>query len=195
MKNTLIISVLVTIVAANPVARPQFVDFYSVVTSAGPPPVVTMAVGAYSQIVYWNPSSVAAAAAAEITSDPVMQYSYSASASSGDGLYKRATATACATQLVGYGPKPTVDTPSAFLAYKPFAAAASAAAVPEGYEQTFENLNASNNAYGYMGYTTLMSYNASLCSSQCDDIFGCSAFNICKLQKPSPLNTPQSLIL
>ena len=75
MKNALIISALAGMVTATPFARPQFVDFSSLISSAGPPPSATMALGLYSQVISWDPSSVALAAAAAITSDPVMQYS------------------------------------------------------------------------------------------------------------------------
>lgn len=100
------------------------------------------------------------------------------------GLAKRATSTSCQVQPTGVslGPQATADTASAFLAFAPFAAAASSAAaasaVPTGYVNTFSNLQASNNAYGYMGYTLLSSYNAQTCADKCTKINGCQAFNI-----------------
>ncbi|KAL1301923.1 hypothetical protein AAFC00_002386 [Neodothiora populina] len=92
-------------------------------------------------------------------------------------LNKRATTT-CVVQPTGYGPVPSPDSAAAFLAYAPFASSASAAAVPAGYVQTFKNLNASNNAYGYLGYTALKSYDSNLCASKCNAINACAAFNI-----------------
>jgi hypothetical protein len=70
---------------------------------------------------------------------------------------KRA-ATACAPQPTGAGPIPSPDTASAFLDYAVFKSAASSAPVPIRYSQMFTNLQASNNAYGYMGNSTLKTY-------------------------------------
>jgi hypothetical protein len=85
----------------------------------------------------------------------------------------------CAPQPLGSGPIPSPDTASAFLADSDFAAAASAAPVPSGYTNTFTNLQASNNAYGYMGFTTLSSYDSQQCADNCGAIDGCMAFNLC----------------
>ena len=59
-----------------------------------------------------------------------------------------------------------------------FAAAASAAPTPSGYTNTFTNLNASSNAYGYMGFTTLSSYDSNACAAKCNAITDCIAINI-----------------
>ena len=44
--------------------------------------------------------------------------------------------------------------------------------------QSFSNLQGSNSAYAYMGYTALKSYDAATCASKCKAISGCNAFNI-----------------
>lgn len=67
---------------------------------------------------------------------------------------KRA-ATSCVAQPLGSGPAVSPDTASAFLANAAFAKSASAAPTPSGYIQSFKNLKASNNAFGYLGYTAL----------------------------------------
>ena len=56
--------------------------------------------------------------------------------------------TTCVTQPTGYGPVVSPDTPSAFIANTDMAAAATNAATPSGYQKTFTNNQASNNAYG-----------------------------------------------
>ncbi|KEQ68676.1 hypothetical protein M436DRAFT_26027, partial [Aureobasidium namibiae CBS 147.97] len=70
------------------------------------------------------------------------------------------------------------DTPANFLALGDFASAANKAETPSGYQQTFVNQQASNNANGYLGYTTLPTYDVASCSKKCDFIVGCQAFNI-----------------
>lgn len=56
--------------------------------------------------------------------------------------------TTCVTQPTGYGPVVSPDNPSAFIANTDMAAAATNAATPSGYQKTFTNNQASNNAYG-----------------------------------------------
>jgi len=97
---------------------------------------------------------------------------------------RAATPTSCQAQPTGVSLGPQTvsgsDSPSAFLAYPAFAATASAAAsaVPAGYVNTFFNLAASNNAYGYMGYTLLSDYDQQKCADKCTKINGCQSFNI-----------------
>ncbi|KAG9553605.1 hypothetical protein KCU71_g10255, partial [Aureobasidium melanogenum] len=108
-------------------------------------------------------------------------------------LAKRATSTATGCQAqptgVSLGPQGSDDSPSAFLAYPAFSAtavaAAASSAVPSGYVNTFSNLQASNNAYGYMGYTLLTDYSAQKCADKCTKINGCQAFNIYYERDPS----------
>ncbi|KAH0372127.1 hypothetical protein KCU65_g1426, partial [Aureobasidium melanogenum] len=106
-------------------------------------------------------------------------------------LAKRATSTSCHVQPTGVslGPQSTDDSPSAFLAYPAFSAtavaAAASSAVPSGYVSTFNNLQASNNAYGYMGYTLLTDYDTHKCADKCTKINGCQAFNIYYERDPS----------
>ncbi|KEQ74650.1 hypothetical protein M436DRAFT_33222, partial [Aureobasidium namibiae CBS 147.97] len=59
-----------------------------------------------------------------------------------------------------------------------FASSASQAPVPQGYTQTFQNLNASNNAYGYMGYSVLQSYDTNACAAKCNAMNGCISVNV-----------------
>jgi hypothetical protein len=100
-------------------------------------------------------------------------------------LEKRAAApTSCQAQPTGVslGPQSTDDSASAFTAYPAFSqtavSAAAASAVPSGYVNTFSNMVASNNAFGYMGFTLLNDYNQQTCADKCTKINGCQAFNI-----------------
>ncbi|KAL2029338.1 hypothetical protein VTO58DRAFT_108530 [Aureobasidium pullulans] len=51
-------------------------------------------------------------------------------------------------------------------------------AAPAGYTAMFTNLNASNSANQYMGYTLLPSYDVQSCASKCSAITGCNSVNI-----------------
>ncbi|KAF1821861.1 uncharacterized protein K489DRAFT_321376, partial [Dissoconium aciculare CBS 342.82] len=99
-------------------------------------------------------------------------------------IVKKAVTT-CTSLPVGYGPTPTPDTPSAFLALPDFGKAALAAKTPSGYFQSFQNLNASNNAYGYLGYTTLTTYDVNKCAAKCTALTGCASFNVYWERSPS----------
>ncbi|TIA47536.1 hypothetical protein D6C79_04596 [Aureobasidium pullulans] len=58
------------------------------------------------------------------------------------------------------------------------ASAANNAAAPAGYTAMFTNLNASNSANQYMGYTLLPSYDVQSCASKCSAITGCNSVDI-----------------
>lgn len=92
---------------------------------------------------------------------------------------------ACAKQPDGYGPVPTPDTPAAFLAYPPFHQMAQGAKTPQGYVETFKDLNASSSANSYLGLHTLSSYDVIGCSQLCDNTTLCTAFNIYIERDPS----------
>jgi hypothetical protein len=70
------------------------------------------------------------------------------------------------------------DTPSDFLAYPAYSAAANNASTPAGYTNTFTDLHASANADGYSGYTTLSTYDVASCAAKCSASSSCHAFNI-----------------
>jgi hypothetical protein len=92
---------------------------------------------------------------------------------------------ACDPQPTGAGPVPSPDTASAFMALSAFAATASAAPVPSGYTQTFKNLQGSSQAYGYMGFTLLDSYDTETCAAKCNSITGCVGINVYFERDPS----------
>jgi len=157
-------------------------DFASIPTST---PVV--ATGVLSQVISFNPSSAASAAAADVTAD------LQASTVGLNGRIKRqlnitsipSVCTGGAAQPTGAGPRVTPDTASAFVSYAGFSAAASDAPVPSGYTKTFTNLQAANNANGYLGFTAVQSYDVQKCADICDAKAGCSSFNIYYERDPS----------
>ena len=172
MKSALILGALATLGSA----LPQEIQ-WKVVEAAPDPPTVVVPIGATPQTVTYIPDAAASSAAALIFADPLPQISE-------PGVEKRNNG-ACSLQPPGAGPVPSPDTASSFLSYPAFAAAASAAPVPSGYTNTFTNLKASSQAYGYMGYTALSSYSSEDCATACNGRVGCSAFNIFFERDPS----------
>lgn len=160
------------------VARAQGIDWDA--WDSEPKPTPTSApVGGGSEVVPYDGKAAAASAAADITSDLAQAGPQRRNIIPGnDNMNVHIKRSPCQTQPAGAGPVPSPDTASAFLSYADFAAQASAAPVPSGYSLAFSNLAASSSAYGYMGYTTLQSYDTALCASKCNAITGCSAINI-----------------
>ncbi|KAF2171165.1 hypothetical protein M409DRAFT_50643 [Zasmidium cellare ATCC 36951] len=146
------------------------------VASAGPPPQPRVQTNVPSQTVKYDHVAAETAAAAE----------QSAEANEPD-VQRR---DACDPQWLGHGPIPTPDTAEAFVSYASFSSAALAAPTPTGYTNTFKDLNAMNNALGYMGFTLLDTYDVTACSQKCDAIDGCAAFNVAFERSPSKDPSP-----
>jgi hypothetical protein len=91
-------------------------------------------------------------------------------------------AKACTPQSAGISHQTQPDTALAFLADPYYANLATTALTPPGYTVAYTNLCASNNANGYLTYTTLSEYNVQHCSTKCDAMDACNSFNICKLR-------------
>ncbi|KAI0197983.1 hypothetical protein F4808DRAFT_269718 [Astrocystis sublimbata] len=168
MKYSLAFSAFIALCAAQ--------DFpWDVIDSADPPPTVTVPYGADdATIVAYNSQTAVAAVVADIISDPLPQDVNPVTSNDKRDLVKRA----CQPQTLGKGPVPDVDTAAAFLSYPAFKNAAESAATPTGFALNYRNLNASSNAYGYMGFTLLDEYNTQTCASKCTKINGCRSFNI-----------------
>jgi len=149
MRSFITLASIFALAAAAPAPVPQDIDFDLV--EAVPNPSYTTVVGATAQIVSYNPTSVLSAAASQITATETADSGITA---------RNEKRTACAPQPSGASGAPTVstDSPAAFTASPDFSSIAVNAPVPSGYTQQFSNQKASNNAYGYMGYTTLQTY-------------------------------------
>jgi hypothetical protein len=179
MRYSLAVPAFAALAAALP--APQLIDLDMVAAQ----PNISYTTTASS--VTYDVTSIAAQATDDITSISV-DLSAIATQSVLTAIEKRA---ACAAQPTGVSgayaapAEPTDDTVSAFASNTAFAAAASSAPIPAGYSNTFTNLNASNNAYGYMGYTTLSSYDTIKCASKCNAINGCMSFNLYFERDPS----------
>ncbi|KAI1350943.1 hypothetical protein F5Y01DRAFT_134781 [Xylaria sp. FL0043] len=148
---------------------------WDVIESASPPPTVTVPWGAASAtIVPYSSETAIASVVADIVSDPLPQPTDLPAAVEKREIVKRA----CQPQTQGSGPVPDDDTAAGFLSFSAFADAANSAPTPDGYALNYRNLNASSNAYGYMGFAIMDSYDTRSCASQCTGINGCLSFNI-----------------
>ncbi|KAI4720392.1 hypothetical protein E4T48_03404 [Aureobasidium sp. EXF-10727] len=167
MRSFTVAAAFAAMAVANPL--PQEID-WAAVDALAPIPTVTIPVvdvSAQASTVSYQPSAAASSIAVQVKASGV----------SSAGLKARAAAT-CKPQPTGAGPVPSDDTPEAFLAYEDFSTIAKSASTPQGYYNTFTDLKASNNAYGYLGYTVLDEYSTQTCASKCDAIKGCAAFNL-----------------
>ncbi|KAF4551540.1 Hypothetical protein D9617_13g100410 [Elsinoe fawcettii] len=170
-----VVSALAALAQAAPAPAPQDIEFDLVY--ALPNPSSSVDLTATAQVVKYDPTSILQDALPQITQDPHTDDG------AGSTLRKRA---ACQKQPAGAKNAPTVaDDPASFKASVDFANAANNAVTPAGYTQTFKNLKASNNAYGYMGYSTLDSYDVATCAGRCTKINGCMSFNLYFERDPS----------
>ncbi|KAJ9644470.1 hypothetical protein H2199_003433 [Coniosporium tulheliwenetii] len=140
---------------------------WDVVDAAPAPPSPTIAIGVAAQTVEYKPEEASASVEAEILAHPIATEAESTvplPTETGSTIEKRELSKrACEAQAIG-------------------------APVPSGYTNTFTNLKASNNAYGYMGFTTLKTYDSNACASKCNAIMGCAAFNL--YFERNPINAP-----
>jgi hypothetical protein len=159
MRSTFFIPTLVAVVAALPAPAPQEINL--VLFADVPTPTTVLATGVPTIVTYDTKALLASATAASSISVAITN-----AASSAPSIVKRAV---CSPQPSGYGPVTTnpKDDAASFAANSVYANAANAAAVPAGYVQTFKNLNASSNAYGYMGFSNLQQYNPQTCATKC----------------------------
>ncbi|KAG9661666.1 hypothetical protein KCV03_g9039, partial [Aureobasidium melanogenum] len=181
MRSIFAFSALAMLAAAIP--TPQEIDIELV--NDTPDPTYTIDVGVTAQAVSYTDQAAQVSSVVSSVSVAISDVL------SGTAVATIAKRSACATQPTGvasYAPTgtgTTNDNPSSFLANTAFQAAATNAPIPPGYDNTFTNLQSSNNAYGYMGFTTLNTYDTNLCASKCNAINGCMAFNIYFERDPS----------
>ncbi|KAH0168770.1 hypothetical protein KCU67_g3338, partial [Aureobasidium melanogenum] len=170
------------LIAAMP--RPQDIDLDMVIDT--PDPTFSEAVGVAAQTVTYNSASVIAAATSAVSSVSV---EISDVLSQTAVVSKRAAATTCAPQPSGATSAPTYaagsDNAADFLANTYYASVASAAPTPSGYTQAFVAQEASNNAFGYMGYDTFDTYDVATCAQRCTAKNGCVSINMYFERDPS----------
>ncbi|KAF2717843.1 hypothetical protein K431DRAFT_232193, partial [Polychaeton citri CBS 116435] len=162
-------------------AAPQDIDLDMV--AAAPDPTYTISVGVPAQTVTYDIPSIVSEAT-DVSSMTVDPDNVATDAPAGDRMVRRGN---CAAQPTGASGAPSYspDSASAFASQTSFGDIASAAPTPSGYDQTFVNLAGSNNAYGYLGFTTLSTYDTKTCAQKCDKINGCMAVNIYFERDPS----------
>lgn len=169
MKSTLFTAAIAV------VARAQKFD-WDAYDSVSKPTPVKVPIGGGTQTIKYDDNAATASVVAEVastTDDEHQPHNVP-----GNNIHTNAKRSPCQEQPQGAGLVTLPDTAADFLNNQIYADTALAAPVPSGYSQTFSNLAASSSAYGYMGYTTLSSYDTGLCASKCNAINGCSAFNI-----------------
>ncbi|KAI1177844.1 hypothetical protein F4777DRAFT_587062 [Nemania sp. FL0916] len=170
--NTLLLNTLVSLAGASPLRPRQLLNFGLLDSTPDP----TLHVPSIEE----QPHTVSfdlPAATQEAVANPLP-------ATTKRGIEAR-TNDACSSLDAGSGPIPTPDSSDSFLAFDEFATAANSASVPSGYYQTFANLQGSNSAYGYSGFSTLETYDTAECASRCNNVDSCSGFNIYFERDPS----------
>ncbi|THX78795.1 hypothetical protein D6D05_05226 [Aureobasidium pullulans] len=173
--------------AANLVAAlpaPQEIDLDMVLDT--PDPTFSQAVGVVAQTITYDTASMIAVATAAASS---VSIEISDVLSQTAVVSKRAAPTTCVPQPSGATSAPTyaagTDNAANFLANNYYSSVASAAPTPSGYNMAFVNQQASNNAFGYMGFSVLDTYDVATCASRCTALNGCVSINIYFERDPS----------
>ncbi|KAF9870602.1 hypothetical protein CkaCkLH20_11908 [Colletotrichum karsti] len=181
MRSTTLIAAFAALVKAQ-----SGLDF-DMIDAAPDPPIATVPIGAAAAtVVSYDANAAAASVSSDVKASPLPQETAPAMATSAAKMKKSLVQRSpCSPQPAGNGPVPNPDTSAAFLSSTDLSNAANNAPTPDGYVNTFKNLQASSSAYGYMGYTTLNAYDTKVCASKCDAINGCIAFNIYFERDPS----------
>ncbi|KAI4850680.1 hypothetical protein E4T44_02603 [Aureobasidium sp. EXF-8845] len=182
MRSFLMIPAFVALAAGR--ALPQEIDLDMVI--AAPDPTVVELVGATAQIVTFDTSSILGQATAAASSISIAVTNvFSGSAVPTGDIAKRAACDPQPTGVRSYAPVSGSDNASMFRVNPTFSSIAAAATAPAGYTNKFKNAGGSNNAYGYLGFRTLDSYDTDSCAAYCSSTLGCMAFNIYFERDPS----------
>ena len=178
MRSTIVAAAFAAVAAAKPIAQNLDWDFLETVSAMPTVTVPVVGIQAQETTVAFDASTATAAIATAVSAAGV-----STTAVVGKRAIKARSA--CQPQPTGALAPAQPDTVDTFAADQTYHSAAKNAITPAGYTNTFTDLSASNNAYGYMGYTTLPSYDVQSCSAKCDAIEGCQSFNIYFERDPS----------
>ncbi|KAH0341844.1 hypothetical protein KCU81_g6025, partial [Aureobasidium melanogenum] len=181
--------------AALPAAQPQQIDLSMVLDT--PDPTFSQAVGVAAQTVTYDTASLIAVASAAASS---VSIAVSDVLSPTAVISKRAaTSTTCVPQFTGASSAPTysaaADNVADFLADPYYASVASTAPVPTGYNQAFVNQQASNNAFGYLGYDSFDTYDIATCASRCTARNGCVSVNMYFERNPSGCSNSSAIMI
>ncbi|KAI1343535.1 hypothetical protein F5Y15DRAFT_235938 [Xylariaceae sp. FL0016] len=166
MRSSVLLQTLASLAGASPLVARQDIDF-NLVNAAPDPSTAAIPVGPTAGSATYD--LAAATQAATATPLPVEP------AGKRDVLEARS---ACQPMPTGSGPSITPDTDQAFLGSSDLSTTATGATTPSGYNRTFTNLQASNTAYGFIGFTTLSSYDTVRAGNLCNFMSGCLGFNI-----------------
>ena len=169
--TTAFITSFIAAAVASPLVARQDIDF-DLVDDTPNPTTASIPLGETSQAV----SHDLAEATEEATATPLPANTTPTGAQKREPVI--AGRAACDPQPTGSGPVAAIDTAEEFLTYSALSTAATGATTPSGYSNTFQDLHASSSAYGYMGMTTLSSYDPAQCAAFCDNIDGCLGINI-----------------
>ncbi|KAI0894267.1 hypothetical protein F4806DRAFT_498050 [Annulohypoxylon nitens] len=175
--STAVIQTLVAGVTASPAIDPRQGIDTSLVNSAPAPTNASIPIGPTADSTTYNLTKATASATASplpVGTAPIKR------------RYITARQTACEPLPSGAGPVPTPDTDSSFLNYSIFSTNASNASTPSGYNETYIDLHARSESYGYLGFNTIDSYDTQYCATQCSTVWrGCQGFNIFFERDPS----------
>jgi len=168
--NTLTVVAFACLASAN-VQKRQDIDFSAYAAQPTLPDVAAPVGFVSATTASYDATAVASSAAADITT------ALSVSAA----LKKRVVApSSCTSNPAGTGPTASPDTPSGFISYSAFQAAATGAATPVGYKNVLTNGAGSVQDSTYMTYKMLDSYDPLACAEFCQANQGCNTFNVCK---------------
>ncbi|CAD6441785.1 ca94745b-74a2-466d-bc4a-aa2a58e6fe5c [Sclerotinia trifoliorum] len=174
MKSTIAFSALLAVATANPFLKARTLDIsaYKAVPTA--PARGAPAGNTVTASITYNPKSVSDAAVAAATVSVAVI----------NRRHKRSTCpSTCAALPAGNGPRVnSPDTVAAFEADLNLSDAALNAVTPPGYVRVdgFQNVHAAAESATYLTYISdsFTSYDPAICANACNDIQGCTSFNI-----------------
>lgn len=180
MKSTITLSTLLAVATATPFLKARSLDISAYKAVPTVPVTGAPAGNTVTASITYNPSSVASAAIAAATSSVAIV----------NRRHKRSSCSnTCAVLAAGNGPSVnSPDTAAAFQADQNLADAALNAVTPPDYALVdgFQNVDAAAQSATYLTYISdsVTSYDPAICANACNNIQGCTSFNICKLALP-----------
>ncbi|PNS19017.1 hypothetical protein CAC42_6112 [Sphaceloma murrayae] len=176
---------MAVVARAVPAPLPQGMDLSLV--DALPDPTFPADLDSPPETITYDPATILAAAAEQITATPSPRDDESTP------LSKRQAA--CAPQAPGATGVPVLpfDNPSFFVSNPTFTVPSLRATTPANYTLTFSGLNAASQPYGYLGYTLFQTYDVAACAALCTASPLCLSFNIYFQRSPSVVPGPTCL--